>query len=125
MRKHSIWIGDLVVWFLITLIGFASHGELQMTAIPRLAATFFPLIIAWFPLAFSNGLLEPPSSSLPFFYLLKLILTTISAVAVAILVRAAWLNSSALPLFALVMMLFATAGILLWRFAHFALFRAR
>lgn len=124
MKKHSIWLGDLVVWFLLTLIGFASHRELQITAIPRMAATFFPLIIAWFPLAFSNGLLEPPSS-LTFSYLLKLILTTISAVAVAILVRAAWLDSAAQPLFALVMMLFATTGILLWRFAHFALFRAR
>lgn len=124
MKKHSLWIGDLLVWFLLTLIGFASHGELQAAAVPRMGATFFPLILSWFLLAPAYDLLLPPSS-LTRPYLLKLTLTAISTVAIATLLRAAWLNSAALPLFALVMTLFGVAGMLLWRFVHFAVFRGR
>lgn len=124
MKKHSLWIGDLLAWLFLTLIGFASHGEFQLAFLPRMMVTFIALAVAWLPLAFLNSLLTPPSS-LAISYLLKLGVIVVYTVPLAIVLRAAWLNSAVTPLFALVMTLFSIIGILLWRITYFALFKGR
>jgi hypothetical protein len=45
-RTSTLLAGDLVVLALVTLYGFASHGELG-TAGTRLLTTFIPLVVAW------------------------------------------------------------------------------
>ncbi len=122
--KSSLWIGDLIAWLILTLIGFASHGELQPAAWPRMLATFLPLLLAWFPLAHLLGVLRSPSSLSPS-YLLKLSVTVIYAVSLAVILRAAWLHSVAVPLFALVLSLTSIAGMLFWRLLHFVAFKSR
>ncbi len=122
--KRNLWIGDLIAWLFMTLIGFASHGELQLAFWPRMLATFIPLIIAWFPLAYLLGLLRPPSS-LSFSYLLKLSVTVIYASSLAVLLRAAWLHNAAVPVFALVLSLTSIVGMLFWRLLHFVAFKSR
>lgn len=49
-RTSTLLAGDLVVLALVTLYGFASHGELD-TAGTRLLTTFIPLIVAWLLIA--------------------------------------------------------------------------
>lgn len=122
--KRSLWLGDLIAWLILTLIGFASHGELQPTAWPRMLATFLPLIIAWFPLAYLLDLLRPPSS-LSLSYLLKLSVTVVYTVSLAVLLRAAWLNSAAVPIFALVLSLTSILGMIVWRLLYFVAFKSR
>src|SRR5512137_2874177 len=58
MRHASVIAGDAVALAIITVIGFASHGELASAFIPRMAASWIPLCVGWFLLAPSLGLLQ-------------------------------------------------------------------
>ena len=58
MKKYILVLGDILAIALVTLIGFASHGEAGVAFLPRIGAAFFPLIIAWFILAPALGLFQ-------------------------------------------------------------------
>jgi hypothetical protein len=116
MKRFRLWIGDLLAWFVLTLLGFASHGELSFSAAPRMLATFIPLLVAWYPLALLLDLLARPRFSLA--YLLRLNLAIIYTVSLAVLLRAAWLRSAVPPIFAFVLSLTSMAGITFWRFLY-------
>ena len=51
--KHTHWLilGDLLTIALVTLIGFATHGEADIALLPRMLTTFGPLALAWFLVA--------------------------------------------------------------------------
>ncbi|MBI2330698.1 MAG: hypothetical protein HYU84_00700, partial [Chloroflexi bacterium] len=59
MNKKSILIfGDIITLAILTVIGFATHGETDTTFLPRMAAVFFPVVLGWFVLAPWFGLLD-------------------------------------------------------------------
>jgi hypothetical protein len=41
-----LFVGDLIVFGLVTLYGFASHGELGSSGL-RMISTFAPLVVSW------------------------------------------------------------------------------
>jgi len=63
--KAILLVGDVFVVVVLTLIGFASHDELNVSYIPRMGATFFPVLVAWLGLASWLGLLDESFVSAP------------------------------------------------------------
>lgn len=50
-QRLILYAGDVIAVAVLTLIGFASHDELSLSYIPRMGATFFPVVIAWIGIA--------------------------------------------------------------------------
>ena len=121
MNKKSILIlGDLLAIALLTVIGFATHGETGISFLSRMAAVFFPVTFAWFVLApwfglFDEGVITTPKN------LLRIPLAMLFVAPLAVILRGAWLNAPALPLFALVLGGTSALGMMVWRWIYTAL----
>lgn len=50
VKQRILVVGDIVTLALVTIVGFASHGEAQTAGI-RVLTTFIPLVVAWFLIA--------------------------------------------------------------------------
>ncbi len=50
VKQRILVVGDIVTLALVTIVGFASHGEAQTAGI-RMLTTFIPLVVAWFLIA--------------------------------------------------------------------------
>ncbi|RME86608.1 MAG: DUF3054 domain-containing protein [Anaerolineae bacterium] len=61
--KAALILGDVIAIAIVTVIGFASHGELGSASLWRLAATFFPLTLSWFLVAPWLGLFDPRTTA--------------------------------------------------------------
>ena len=113
-NKTILIVGDIIAIATLTIIGFATHGEADVSFLPRMAAAFFPVLIGWFFFAPWFGLFDEQVSANP--KLLWRILPALCAVApLAVILRAAILNSAALPLFTLVLGSTNAFGMLVWR----------
>lgn len=118
MNKKTILIlGDVLAIALLTVIGFATHGETDASYLPRMAAAFFPVVFAWFVLApwfelFDEGVISNPKN------LLRIMLVILFAAPTAVILRAAWLNSAALPLFTLILGSTNALGMIVWRWIY-------
>lgn len=116
-------IGDLITFFLLTVVGFASHQELT-TAGWRMLTTFLPLCTAWALSAPMLGLYHRDVySSLA--HLWKPMWGMLLAGPLAALLRGIWLNRPILPVFALILTAFGMLAILLWRFVFYLLIQRR
>ena len=65
MNKSLLILGDLLAIALVTFIGFATHGEADLSFLPRMAALYIPLSVSWFLLAPSLGLFRRETISNP------------------------------------------------------------
>ena len=110
----SVVLGDLAVYLVVTLIGFASHETFQMESLPRMLATFFPFSAAWLGLAPWLGLYRLEVCQRRSSLVLAIIAAMFSAPAGALL-RALWLGSPVLPVFALVMAAVSALCMFIWR----------
>lgn len=112
MKHKALIVGDVITLALVTLIGFASHGEFNLSFVPHMAAALVPLWIGWFLLAPLLGLFDEAQtvSGLwrPFFVMLF-------AGPFAALLRSILLGSSVIPSFAIVLTLTSAAGLVIWR----------
>jgi hypothetical protein len=116
MRK-SIWtliVGDVIALAVITVIGFASHGEADISFIPRMFTTFIPLLVGWFLIAPWLGLFNAQITSAPKQLWRPPLAMLLTAPMTAIL-RAMLLNGVALPLFTLILGGSAALGMFVWR----------
>lgn len=109
-----IILGDILAMAIITVIGFATHGETDISFLPRMLTTFIPLVISWFLIApwletFNAQIISDPKQLWrpPLAMLLASPMTTI--------LRAAMLNAVALPLFTMILGGSAALGMLVWR----------
>jgi hypothetical protein len=114
-QKRSVLIlGDILTIGILTFIGFATHGETNLAFLPRMSATFFPLVIAWFLLAPWLGLFQDDV-----IYnarqLWRPALTALFAAPLAAVLRGLVLNAAILPVFALVLGAASAMGMLVWR----------
>lgn len=116
-RKTLLIIGDILAFAILTLIGFATHGEADISFIPRMGAAFFPLLIGWFLLAPWFGLFDEQVVSNPK-NLWRVLLAMFFIAPLGTMLRAAWLHSAATPLFALVLGSTNALGILVWRIIY-------
>ena len=124
MNKPILIVGDILAILLLTLIGFATHGEAELSLLPRMAALFFPLSIAWFLLAPSLRLFhnETTSSSSQ---LWRPALAMIFAAPLAAVLRGFILNAPIIPIFAAVLAGTSALGMVIWRFVWYRIVRRR
>ena len=116
--KPILITGDIIVLAIITIIGFASHGETDLSLLPRMLTTFIPLVVSWFLIAPWLGLFDAQIISEPK-QLWRLPLAMLLAAPMTVILRATMLNTVALPLFTLILGGSAAIGVLLWRSAWY------
>jgi len=120
--KYTLIIGDILAIGLLTIIGFATHGETDLSFLPRMAATFFPLMIGWFLLAPRLGLFQDEV-----IYnarqLWRPALTALFAAPLAAVLRGFMLNAPIIPIFAIVLGAASALGMVVWRALYFLLSR--
>ncbi len=114
MNNYILILGDLLVIVVITLIGFASHGKINVSALPRMAAVFFPLTISWFLLTPWLGLFRQEIITDPR-QLWRPALGALFAAPLATIVRGFLLNASVIPIFAAVLVTTSALGMVIWR----------
>ena len=114
--------GDLLTLGLITLIGFASHGETDLSVLPRVVAIYFPLSISWLLLAPWFGLFQQKIVSNPK-QLWRPALTVLFAAPLASVLRGFILNAPIIPIFVTVLGGTTALGMALWRGIYYFLNR--
>lgn len=118
MNKKSILIiGDLIAFVILTLIGFATHSETDISFLPRMAAVFIPMVFSWFVLAPWLGLLDENIVPDPK-QLLRIPLAFLFVAPLAVILRGAWLHAPVLPLFTLIVGGTNALGMMLWRWLY-------
>ena len=120
MSKRILVLGDVLAIGLVTIIGFASHGEAGLSFLPRMAAAFFPLMVAWFLLApwfglFQDNVIHNARQ------LWRPALTALFAAPLAAVLRGFILNAPIIPIFAVVLGATAAFGMIIWRGLYFVL----
>ncbi len=114
MKTSLLVAGDVIALALVTVIGFANHGEFSVAFLPRMAAAFLPLCASWFLLASQLGLFDragrPAASGLwlPAFVMLF-------AGPLAVVLRGLLLQSPIMPSFAVVLTLASAVALTVWR----------
>ena len=112
-NRTVLIVGDILVFALVTLVGFASHNELGSAGVHMLT-TFIPLLVGWFLIAPFSGvykmeyLLDPRQLWRPFW-------TMVLAGPMAGWIRGAWLDQVILPIFVVVLGGVSALAILAWR----------
>ena len=123
MKKTTLLIlGDLLAIALVTVIGFATHGEAGLSFLPRMAAAFFPVLLAWFVLAPAFGLFRAKNVSEPK-QLWRPVLAMVFAAPLAAVLRGLLLNAPIIPIFAVVLASTSAFGMLVWRAIYWAFAR--
>ncbi len=114
MKNYVLVLGDSLAILIVTIIGFASHGEGSVSFLPRMAAAFFPLLIGWFLLAPFLGLFQTGITSQPS-QLWRAVLAMVFAAPLAAVLRGLLLNAPIIPIFAVVLGATSALGMFLWR----------
>lgn len=124
MRNVALVSGDAGALAIVTLIGFAAHGEASLVFIPRMAASWIPLCSAWFLLAPSLGLFQD-STSKTATELWRPAFVMLFAGPLAALLRGIVLASPIQPTFAVVLSLTGAVALTIWRALWWMLKRPR
>lgn len=114
MSNRILVLGDLLAIGLLTLVGFATHGEAGLSFLPRMAAIFFPLASSWFILAHPLRLFERQVTSDPK-QLWRVILGMVFAASLAAVLRGLILNAAIIPIFGVVLAATSAVGMIMWR----------
>jgi hypothetical protein len=113
-NRNALILGDILAIGIITLIGFATHGETDLSFLPRMAATFFPLVMGWFLLAPWLGLFQH-EVIYDARQLWRPVLTVLFAAPLAAVLRGWILNAPVIPVFAIVLGASSALGMAVWR----------
>jgi hypothetical protein len=114
MNRRLLVFGDLLAMAVITVIGFATHGETDASYLPRMAATFVPLAVSWFILAPALGLFDAERIRSTR-QLWRPAWGAFFAAQLAVILRGLWLNAAVLPLFGLILGATSALGMVVWR----------
>jgi hypothetical protein len=114
MNKYTLILGDILAIALVTFIGFVTHGEADLSFLPRMAALYVPLSISWFLLAPALGLFQRDISSDPK-QLWRPALTALFAAPLAAVLRGFILSAPVIPIFAAVLAATSALGMVIWR----------
>lgn len=116
-KKNILIIGDIISLAILTVIGFATHGETDTSYLPRLAAVFLPMVVGWFILIPWMGLFDEQIIANPK-NLWRIILVMLFLAPLAATVRAAILGAAMLPLFPLILGSSNAIGMVVWRWLY-------
>ncbi len=122
MKRKFLIVGDILAILLVTVTGFATHGEANLTVLPRMGAAFFPLTVGWFLLAPFLGLFQTEITANPK-QLWRPVLAMTFAAPLAAVLRGFLLNAPVIPIFAVVLASTSAFGMLVWRGIYFLLNR--
>ena len=122
MSIYALILGDIIAIALVTLAGFATHGEFEVSFAGRMAAVYFPLSISWFLLAPSLGLFQQQTTS-NLKQLWRPALTMFFAAPLAAILRGFILNAAIIPIFAIALGATSALGMTIWRGFYFLLNR--
>lgn len=114
MKIYLLSLGDLLAILIVTMIGFSAHGEADISLLPRMAAIYFPLSIAWIILARLMGLFQQEITSDPK-QLWRPALVMIFVAPLAAILRGLLLNAPIIPTFAVVLAAASAFGMSIWR----------
>jgi hypothetical protein len=114
MKRLPLIIGDLAALAVITAIGFATHGEIGISYLPRFLAAYVPIALTWFLLAPWFSLFDE-SVTRNAAALYRPALTVIFAAPLAAVLRGFLLGEDIQPIFALVFVTTNAAGMVAWR----------
>ncbi len=113
-KRTFLILGDLLALTVITLIGFATHGETSLSFLPRMLTTLVPLAVSWYLVAPWLGLFDPQVTG-EAHWLWRPMLAMLFAGPLAVLLRAILLNTVVIPIFAVVLSVTSALGMLVWR----------
>lgn len=113
-KKTFLILGDILAIAILTYIGFATHGETDVSYIPRMGTTFFPVLVGWFLIAPWLGLFDEQVIVNPKL-LWRILLAMVFVAPLTVILRATLLHSAAQPLFALILGGSNALGMLAWR----------
>jgi len=120
-RRVTILIaGDIITLGLVTAYGFTSHNELG-SAGWRMLTTFLPLVVAWILVSPHLGVFEAARLS-DFRQLWRPFWAMVLAGPLAAWLRGAWLKTSIVPLFVLIISGVSALALLAWRFLFWLIF---
>ncbi|MGE5249533.1 MAG: DUF3054 family protein [Bacteroidota bacterium] len=122
MRLWVLIVGDLIAIAIVTVIGFATHGETQLAFLPRMAALYLPLAASWFILAHWLGIFHREGIS-GVAQIWRPGVAMLFAAPMALVVRGLILNAPIIPLFGLILSATAAFGMMLWRAIAMLIFR--
>jgi len=122
MKNPILIISDIFALLITTVIGFVTHGERELSFLPRLLAAFVPITITWLIIAPWFGLFQPEITSNPK-QLWRPVLAMIFAAPLAVVFRGLILNAAVLPIFAIVFGATSAFGVVVWRALYWALNR--
>jgi hypothetical protein len=120
--KKILILGDTLAIGLLTLIGFASHEELNVSFLPRMGAIFLPVLVSWFVIAPWFGLFQDEYTSkirLPW----RIVLAMLYAPTMAAFLRGLILQSDIPPVFILGLGGSTALGMVVWRGLYSRLIR--
>lgn len=126
MTKSIRWLilSDILAIALVTYVGFATHGETDLSFLPRMLAMFVPLVLSWLLIAPWFGLFKLEiTSSLR--QLWRPVLAMFYAAPLAAVLRGLILNAPIIPIFAVVLVSTSALGILVWRWIYFLITRKK
>lgn len=103
-------IGDALALAVVVFIGLRTHEQASLT---RLPFTWLPFLVAWLLAGWVVGAFDAQSSTRQI--LGRVLLGMLLASPLAVVLRAAWLGTSVLPLFVLIMGATSALGLLVWR----------
>jgi hypothetical protein len=124
MKKYILIPGDVLAIAIVTVIGFATHGEVAAAFLPRMAALFFPLILAWFLLAPALGVFQQETVANPK-QLWRPAWAGLFAGPLAVVLRGFLLNMPIIPIFAAILAGTFALGMVLWRGLYLLLNRKK
>ncbi len=118
MNKKTILIlGDIISLAILTVIGFATHGETGFSFLPRMGVIWLPMLFGWFVLSPWFGLSDEQVIISPR-NLWRIILVMLFVAPLAATVRAALLGAAMLPLFPLILGGSNAIGMMVWRWIY-------
>ncbi len=112
-RMALLAVGDILALGVVTLVGFASHGELS-TAGRRMLTMFLPLLGGWFLAGPALGVYDLERIGEPR-QLWRPPWAMLLGGPVAAGLRGLWLNAPVIPIFIVVTSAVGALGMLLWR----------
>ena len=114
MKIYFLVLGDILAILAVTLIGFATHRELDISFITRMSTLFFPLVVSWFLLSPWLGLFQTEIISNPK-QLWRPALAMLFATPLAAILRGFILNAPIIPIFAVILSITSALGMVVWR----------
>lgn len=117
-RSWFLFTGDMLALAVLTLIGFATHGETDLAFLPRMGALFVPLVISWFLVAPWLGLFQSEITFNPK-QLWRPALAMLFAAPLAATLRGFILNAPILPIFVMVLIVTFAFGMVISRALYY------